>query len=120
MQKPFLDHLSDTLHEIDSAGLYKRERQIVSPQAGRIDVELDGKRHNRVVNLCANNYLGLANNPRLSAAAIGAIDTQGFGMASVRFICGTQDQHRKPWLAWTSRRPCRWMCRSIAHCRPPM
>ncbi len=95
MQKSFLNHLSDTLDEIDSAGLYKRERQIVSPQAGRIDVELDGKRHDRVVNLCANNYLGLADNLRLTAAARSALDSQGFGVASVRFICGTQDQHRK-------------------------
>lgn len=95
MQKPFLDHISETLSEIESAGLYKRERQIVSPQAGRIDVQLDGKQHDRVVNLCANNYLGLANNSRLSEAARDAIDAQGFGMASVRFICGTQDQHRK-------------------------
>lgn len=95
MRKSFLDHVSDTLHEIESAGLYKRERQIVSPQAGRIDVQLDGKRHDRVVNLCANNYLGLADNPRLTAAARSALDAYGFGMASVRFICGTQDQHRK-------------------------
>lgn len=94
MQKPFLDHITETLNEIETAGLYKRERQIVSPQAGRIDVQLDGKQHDRVVNLCANNYLGLANNPRLSKAAREALDTQGFGMASVRFICGTQDQHR--------------------------
>ncbi|NOX74312.1 MAG: glycine C-acetyltransferase [Alphaproteobacteria bacterium] len=95
MSKPFLDHITDTLHEIESAGLYKHERQIVSPQAGRIDVQLDGKRHERVVNLCANNYLGLADHPRLVAAAKGALDRHGFGMASVRFICGTQDQHRK-------------------------
>lgn len=94
MQKAFLDHISNTLTDIENAGLYKRERQIVSPQAGRIDVELDGKRHDRVVNLCANNYLGLADNPRLIAAAQGALESSGFGMASVRFICGTQDQHR--------------------------
>ncbi len=95
MGNPFLDHISAQLHEIKSAGLYKREREIVSPQGGRIDVELDGKRHERVVNLCANNYLGLADHPRLVAAARGALDRHGFGMASVRFICGTQDQHRK-------------------------
>ena len=95
MQKPFLDHLNETLSEIESAGLYKRERQIVSPQAGRIDVQLNGKQHDRVINLCANNERGVANNPRLSKAAKEALDTQGFGMASVRFICGTQDQHRK-------------------------
>ena len=95
MHKPFLEHISNSLTEIESAGLYKIERSIVSPQAGRIDVQLDGKRHNRVVNLCANNYLGLADNPRLIEAARNALDTDGFGMASVRFICGTQGQHRK-------------------------
>jgi len=94
MANAFLDHITDTLSDIRSTGLYKTERQIVSPQAGRIDVLLGGKRHERVVNLCANNYLGLADHPRLVAAAKGALDTQGFGMASVRFICGTQDQHR--------------------------
>ncbi len=95
MRNTFLDHISNSLHEIESAGLYKRERPIVSPQAGRIDVQLGGKRHDRVVNLCANNYLGLADSPRLVAAARNALEMQGFGMASVRFICGTQDQHRK-------------------------
>jgi len=93
MAKDILDHISETLSKIKSAGLYKNERQIVSAQAGRIDVMLGGKKHERVVNLCANNYLGLANNPRLVAAAKGALDTNGFGMASVRFICGTQDRH---------------------------
>ncbi|MFV2001741.1 MAG: aminotransferase class I/II-fold pyridoxal phosphate-dependent enzyme, partial [Paracoccaceae bacterium] len=94
MPTAFLNHISDSLHEIEAAGLYKTERQITSPQAGRIDVQLGDKRHERVVNLCANNYLGLADHPRLVAAAKGALDTHGFGMASVRFICGTQDQHR--------------------------
>ncbi len=95
MQNPFLNHITNALHEIEEAGLCKKERQIVSPQAGRIDVQLDGQRHDRIVNLCANNYLGLADNPRLIKAAKQALETQGFGMASVRFICGTQDQHRK-------------------------
>jgi len=94
MRNTFLDHISKTLNDIETAGLYKRERQITSPQAGRIDVELGGKKHDRVINLCANNYLGLADNPHLIAAAKDALETQGFGMASVRFICGTQDQHR--------------------------
>ncbi len=94
MPNRFLDHINDTLSEIETAGLYKRERQIISPQAGRIDVRLGGEVHPRVVNLCANNYLGLADNPRLIKAAEKALATQGFGMASVRFICGTQDQHR--------------------------
>jgi len=95
MSKEFLNHIVDSLHKIKSAGLYKNERQIVSPQGGRIDVKLDGKLHERVVNLCANNYLGLADNPRLTKAAISSLETQGFGMASVRFICGTQDNHKK-------------------------
>jgi glycine C-acetyltransferase len=95
MTNPFLDHIAETLSEITSAGLYKTEREILSAQAGRIDVQLGGKRHERIVNLCANNYLGLADHPALIAAAKGALDTHGFGMASVRFICGTQDQHRK-------------------------
>ncbi|MGR3289662.1 MAG: glycine C-acetyltransferase [Paracoccaceae bacterium] len=94
MPSPFLDHISATLAEIETAGLFKRERQIVSPQSGRIDVELGGKRHERVVNLCANNYLGLAGHPRLQQVARDALETHGFGMASVRFICGTQDRHR--------------------------
>ncbi len=94
MAEPFLDHISNTLTEIETAGLYKRERQIVSPQSGRVDAKLDGKRYDRVVNLCANNYLGLADHRRLKDAASRAFEIQGFGMASVRFICGTQDQHR--------------------------
>jgi len=95
MSGQFLNHLTQTLHQIDSAGLYKRERHIVSPQAGRINVRLDDQLHERVVNLCANNYLGLANHPRLTKAAENALHSHGFGMASVRFICGTQDDHRK-------------------------
>ncbi len=95
MTNPFLDHITNSLHEIESAGLYKRERQIVSPQAGRIDVQLGDTRHDRVVNLGANNYLGLADNPRLTKAARDSLDVEGFGMASVRFICGTKDQHIK-------------------------
>ncbi len=94
MHRTFLDHISENLREIEAAGLYKTEREILSAQAGRIDVQLGGKRYERVVNLCANNYLGLADHPRLVAAAKAALETSGFGMASVRFICGTQDQHR--------------------------
>ncbi len=95
MNNAFLDHIAKSLSEIKSAGLYKAERQIVSKQAGRIDVRQGGERHDRVINLCANNYLGLADHPRLIAAAKDALDSHGFGMASVRFICGTQDQHKK-------------------------
>lgn len=86
----FRAHLTDTLTQIETAGLYKRERPLDGPQGGHISV---GGRD--MINLCANNYLGLANHPALAAAAKEAIDDHGFGMASVRFICGTQDLHRK-------------------------
>ena len=89
MSQAFYSHLSDTLSQIEADGLYKRERMITSPQAGEIQV---GARN--VINLCANNYLGLADHPDLIAAAKGAMEPKGFGMASVRFICGTQDIHR--------------------------
>jgi glycine C-acetyltransferase len=85
----FLDHLAATLSEIDAAGLTKREREIEGAQGAHIRV---GGRE--MLNLCANNYLGLADDPRLAAAAKAAIDAQGWGMASVRFICGTQTLHR--------------------------
>ncbi len=90
MSQTFLNHLTDTLAQIDAEGLTKRERLITSPQGGEITV--GGK---RVINLCANNYLGLADHPDLIAAARAAMDPKGFGMASVRFICGTQDIHRQ-------------------------
>ena len=94
MKNKFLNHISNSLQEIETAGLYKRERFITSAQSGRIDVMLNDVQHDRIVNLCANNYLGLANDARLIKTAKNALDKQGFGMASVRFICGTQDQHR--------------------------
>ena len=87
----FKQRLSRTLEEIKSQGLYKTERIITTPQDAHIGVA-DGK---RVLNMCANNYLGLADHPALIAAAKKALDTHGFGMASVRFICGTQDIHKK-------------------------
>ncbi|NUH66859.1 glycine C-acetyltransferase [Sulfitobacter sp. S0837] len=90
MTKAFLDHMTDTLAEIDAEGMMKRERLITTPQGGEIAV---GDRD--VINLCANNYLGLADHPELIAAAKEAMDEKGFGMASVRFICGTQDIHRE-------------------------
>ncbi|WP_299547770.1 glycine C-acetyltransferase [uncultured Tateyamaria sp.] len=90
MTQAFLTHMTDTLSQIEADGMMKREREITSPQGGRIDV---GGRE--VLNLCANNYLGLADHPALIDAAKGAMDTHGFGMASVRFICGTQDLHRE-------------------------
>jgi glycine C-acetyltransferase len=90
MLAQFDQQLANTLAEIRSQGLYKTERIITSPQDARI--EIAGGR--RVLNMCANNYLGLADHPALIAAAKEALDTHGFGMASVRFICGTQDIHK--------------------------
>jgi glycine C-acetyltransferase len=86
------NELQLTLGEISAAGLYKHERQLASPQAARVITEVDG-RPRPVLNFCANNYLGLADHPALVAAAKQALDQWGFGMASVRFICGTQTQH---------------------------
>ena len=91
MQAGFLDHLTSTLADIDAQGLLKRERQIATPQAGRIRLK-DGR---EMINLCANNYLGLANHPQVIEAARDGLDRYGFGMASVRFICGTLDLHRE-------------------------
>src|ERR1700719_5217222 len=91
MLAEFEKQLSQTLEEIKSQGLYKTERIITTPQNAHIAVA-GGK---RVLNLCANNYLGLADHPALIAAAKEALDTHGFGMASVRFICGTQDLHKE-------------------------
>ncbi|MFN4172821.1 MAG: glycine C-acetyltransferase [Pseudorhodobacter sp.] len=85
----FLAHLRGTLAGIEAEGLYKRERLISGPQGAHVAME--GR---RMLNLCANNYLGLADHPALVAAAKAALEGQGFGMASVRFICGTQDLHR--------------------------
>jgi glycine C-acetyltransferase len=91
MLAEFEKQLSQTLEEIKSQGLYKIERVITSPQDAHIAVA-DGK---RVLNMCANNYLGLADHPELIQAAKKALDDHGFGMASVRFICGTQDIHKE-------------------------
>jgi glycine C-acetyltransferase len=89
----FSEHVREVLADIEEQGLLKREREITTPQGGRIAFRADGEER-RAVNLCANNYLGLANHPRLIAAAKAAMDEYGYGMASVRFICGTQDLHR--------------------------
>jgi len=86
----FLDDIAARLDDIRDEGLWKTEREITSPQSGRVDVS--GR---EAINLCANNYLGLADHPDLIAAAKAAMDDHGFGMASVRFICGTQDLHRQ-------------------------
>ncbi|MCX7888494.1 MAG: glycine C-acetyltransferase [Rhodobacteraceae bacterium] len=88
-REAFLSTMAETLAGIAAEGLTKRERPIAGPQGTRVD--LGGR---LMLNLCANNYLGLADDPRLIAAAGGAMQTHGFGLASVRFICGTQDIHR--------------------------
>src|SRR5436190_5298507 len=84
------DHLRTELDQLKETGLYKRERLIQSPQGSAIRV---GGRE--VVNFCANNYLGLANHPAILDAAADGLRRYGYGMASVRFICGTQDIHRQ-------------------------
>ena len=90
----FYERLDTTLRDIRDEGLWKEERIIVSPQGGEVEVEAAGERES-VLNLCANNYLGLADHPEIKQAAAEAMDTYGFGMASVRFICGTLDLHRR-------------------------
>lgn len=91
MYQNFQDYLQGELQNIEEAGLYKNERVIISPQGAAIRVS-DGK---EVLNFCANNYLGLSNSPKLREAAKSAIDSHGYGMSSVRFICGTQDLHKQ-------------------------
>jgi len=94
MSDSFLSRISKTLQEIEEQGLYKVEREITSPQSAEITVKKDGQ-EKRVLNFCANNYLGLADHPALIRAAHDAAEKYGYGMASVRFICGTQDIHRE-------------------------
>ncbi|HPJ62826.1 glycine C-acetyltransferase [Lentimicrobium sp.] len=84
-------HLQKELADIREAGLYKNERVITTPQGAEIKVNSGAE----VLNFCANNYLGLSNNPKLIAAAKEALDTHGYGLSSVRFICGTQDLHKR-------------------------
>ena len=84
------DHLQKEIEEIKDSGLYKKERIITSPQDAVIKLD-SGK---EVINFCANNYLGLSSHPKVIEAAKKALDTHGFGMSSVRFICGTQDIHK--------------------------
>ena len=87
---PIKDHLAEELKNIEQAGLYKKERIITTPQDAVIKVSTGEE----VVNFCANNYLGLSSHPKVVKAAKDALDTHGFGMSSVRFICGTQDIHK--------------------------
>ena len=91
MYGAYKEHLQAQLDEIRSSGLYKSERIIVTPQGGDIKVS-DGS---EVINFCANNYLGLSSHPDVIQASKDALDTHGFGMSSVRFICGTQDIHKE-------------------------
>jgi glycine C-acetyltransferase len=91
MYGKFQKYLQDELKAIDEAGLYKRERNIASAQSAEIMLQ-DGS---KALNFCANNYLGLADNPRLIEAAKSAMEARGYGMSSVRFICGTQDIHKE-------------------------
>ncbi len=91
MYTSFQSHLQNELQAIEQAGLYKNERIITSPQGAVIRVA-DGQ---EVLNFCANNYLGLSNSPELKQAAKSAIDSHGYGVSSVRFICGTQDVHKQ-------------------------
>lgn len=92
MYEDFRNHLNNQLNAIRTAGTYKRERIITSPQRAHIDVPASGA-GKTVLNMCANNYLGLADHPEVIKAAHEAIDRWGYGLASVRFICGTQELH---------------------------
>ena len=91
MSKEFINHLKDELNSVKQAGLFKTERVITSKQAG--SVELDSGKS--VINLCANNYLGLSDHPDLIEAGREALERYGYGMSSVRFICGTQEEHKE-------------------------
>ncbi len=96
MYGAFQDHLKAELSAIRQAGLYKEERSILGPQSAGIRVSFPmGSPGREVLNFCANNYLGLSSHPRVIAAAREALDTHGFGLSSVRFICGTQDIHKQ-------------------------
>jgi glycine C-acetyltransferase len=97
------DHLQKELSEIESAGLFKKERIITSAQEAVIKISTGQE----VVNFCANNYLGLSNHPTVIAGAKSALDSHGFGMSSVRFICGTQNLRIPPYRRHHS------ICRSI-------
>jgi glycine C-acetyltransferase len=97
MNEKFVSRIKAELADIEAAGLFKRERIITTPQGAEIEVLMpdgDGG-HRHVLNFCANNYLGLSSHPRVIEAAHKAIETHGYGMSSVRFICGTQDIHKQ-------------------------
>jgi len=91
MYGKFQEHLNTELNSIRDAGLYKYEREITSAQGAHVAVSSGAE----VLNLCANNYLGLAQHPQVKAAAQRGLDDWGYGLASVRFICGTQSIHKQ-------------------------
>jgi len=91
MYGKFQDHLAGQIEGIKADGLFKSERQITTPQGSSVGIS-DGS---RVINLCANNYLGLAQHPEVNKAAMKGLEEWGYGMASVRFICGTQSLHKQ-------------------------
>ena len=91
MTQPYNDHLQTELSQLKAQGLYKDERVITSTQAGTVSLE-SGR---SVINLCANNYLGLSDHPELIEAGREALSRYGYGMSSVRFICGTQAPHKE-------------------------
>ncbi|MDQ3191979.1 MAG: glycine C-acetyltransferase [Bacteroidota bacterium] len=91
MYDNFKDHLSQEIENIKESGLYKKERIIISPQGAAIKIDTGAE----VINFCANNYLGLSSHPKVIEAAKKTLDTHGYGMSSVRFICGTQDIHKE-------------------------
>ncbi len=93
MSEGLIQHAAEALRQIEAEGLTKHERRITSSQSAMIEID-EGGGHREVLNLCANNYLGLADHPRLVEAARAALGDHGFGMASVRFICGTSDLHQ--------------------------
>jgi glycine C-acetyltransferase len=95
MNKKFEQRIAREVEDIQKAGLYKTERIITSPQGAEISVRLPQGGQQTVLNFCANNYLGLSSHPKVIAAAHKAIDSHGYGMSSVRFICGTQDIHKE-------------------------
>ena len=101
MSIKFLAHLNLELASLKNAGLYKSERVIASRQAGTVALE-SGR---EVINLCANNYLGLSDNAELIKAGQDALGRYGYGMSSVRFICGTQEEHTELRLLYTSPSP---------------
>src|SRR3546814_17884203 len=89
--RAFIDHVRDQVNVLRADGFYKSERIMASPQSARVGL-VDGS---QVLNFCANNYLGLANDPRLIAAARQGMDEAGFGLASVRLLCGTPSGHKR-------------------------